>query len=65
MSSDFWAAFALLLIFEGLILFAFPKGWKKMVAQLLQEDDNTLQRWGGGILIVGLIVFYFVRGFAG
>jgi uncharacterized protein len=62
MSSDFWAALALLLIFEGLVLFAFPSAWKKMAAQLLREEDKTLQRWGGSILIVGLVVFYLVRG---
>lgn len=62
MSADFWAAFALLLVLEGLVLFAFPRAWKRMAAQLLEQDDRSLQRWGGAVLIVGLVVFYAVRG---
>ena len=62
MSADFWAALALVLIFEGLVLFAIPGPWKRMVAQLAQEDDRSLQRWGGAVLIAGLLLFWWVRG---
>ncbi len=60
--ADFWAALALVLIMEGLFLFAAPKAWKRMVAQLLPQPERQLSAIGGFMLIAGLIALYFVRG---
>jgi hypothetical protein len=60
--ADFLAALALVLIMEGLFLFAAPKAWKRMVAQLLPQPERQLSAIGGFMLIAGLIALYFVRG---
>ncbi|HNV83466.1 MAG TPA: DUF2065 family protein [Arenimonas sp.] len=60
--ADFLAALALVLIMEGLLLFAAPKAWKRMVAQLLPQPERQLSAIGGFMLIAGLIALYFVRG---
>ena len=60
--SDFLAALALVLIIEGLVLFAAPKAWKRMVAQLLPQPERQLSAVGGFMVIAGLIALYFIRG---
>ena len=60
--SDLLAALALVLILEGLFLFAAPNVWKRMVAQLLPQPERQLSAIGGFMLITGLIALYFIRG---
>lgn len=59
---DLLAALAFVLILEGLLLFAAPKAWKRMVAQLLPQPERQLSVIGGFMLIAGLIALYFIRG---
>ena len=58
---DLLAALAFVLILEGLLLFAAPKAWKRMVAQLLPQPERQLSVIGGFMLIAGLIALYFIR----
>ena len=60
--ADLLAALAFVLILEGLLLFAAPKAWKRMVAQLLPQPDRQLSVIGGFMLIAGLIALYLIRG---
>ncbi|MCC7248991.1 MAG: DUF2065 family protein [Lysobacter sp.] len=60
--NDLWAALALVAVLEGLVLFAFPGVWKRTAEELLKMPDAQLRRFGAGILVVGLIVLYAVRG---
>lgn len=60
--TDLLAALALMLILEGLFLFAAPAAWKRMVAQLLPKPERQLSAVGGFVLIAGLIALYFIRG---
>ncbi len=60
--ADLLAALAFVLILEGLLLFAAPKAWKQMVAQLLPQPERQLSAIGGFMLIAGLIALYFIRG---
>ena len=60
--ADLLAALAFVLILEGLLLFAAPKAWKRMVAQLLPQPERQLSAIGGFMLIAGLIALYFIRG---
>jgi len=60
--ADLLAALALVLIMEGLFLFAAPKAWKRMVAQLLPQPERKLSAMGGYMVIAGLIALYFIRG---
>ena len=60
--SDLWAALCLVLVIEGLLLFAAPAAWKRMVVQALETPDRRLSAIGGVMVIVGMVSLYFLRG---
>ena len=60
--NDLWAALCLVLVIEGLFLFAAPAAWKRMVAQLLAQPDRNLSAVGGFMVIVGMVALYLLRG---
>jgi uncharacterized protein YjeT (DUF2065 family) len=41
MPRDFYAALCLVLVIEGLVLFAAPQGWQAMMRQALQLDARS------------------------
>ena len=55
------AALCLVLVIEGLFLFASPRLWKRMAEQLQQIDERTLRMIGGGMVAVGLVVLQLVH----
>ena len=55
------AALCLVLVIEGLFLFATPKLWKRFAEQLQQIDEKTLRMIGAAMVVVGLIVLQLVR----
>ena len=55
------AALCLVLVIEGLFLFASPALWKRMAAQLQQIDDRTLRMIGAGMIVAGLVVLQLVH----
>ena len=60
--SDLWAALCLVLVIEGLFLFAAPASWKRVMAQLMEQPDRTLTAIGGVMVIVGMVSLYWLRG---
>lgn len=61
MPRELAAALCLVLVIEGLFLFASPALWKRMAEQLQQVDQHTLRLIGGGMVVVGLIVLKIVH----
>lgn len=59
---DLLAALALLLIFEGLIPFISPRGYKNMVQQMAAMPDKMLRNVGLVLVAAGLVVLFLVRG---
>ena len=59
---DLLAALCLVLLLEGLLLFAAPATWKRVIADLGAQPDARLRAIGGTMVIVGLVALYFVRG---
>ena len=59
--SNLAAALCLVLVIEGLFLFASPGLWKRMAEQLQQIDERTLRMIGGGMVAVGLVVLQLVH----
>jgi uncharacterized protein YjeT (DUF2065 family) len=55
------AALCLVLVIEGLFLFASPRLWKRMAEQLQQIDERTLRMIGAGMVVAGLVVLQLVR----
>lgn len=59
--SDLWASLCLVAVLEGLVLFAFPAAWKRMVEQMLQMQNRQLRIAGALLLAGGLAALYVVR----
>ncbi len=59
--SDLWSALCLVLVIEGLILFAVPQVWKRTAEQLQAMPIALLRRAGMVMLACGLVALYFVR----
>ena len=62
MSMDLLAALSLVLVLEGLLLFAAPDAWKHTMASLLEQPAVRLRTAGGVMVIIGLVALYLVRG---
>jgi uncharacterized protein YjeT (DUF2065 family) len=54
------AAFALLLIFEGLMPFAAPGRWKDTFRRILEFTDGQIRFLGLISIVVGLILLFVV-----
>lgn len=61
MTSELAAALCLVLVFEGLFLFAAPRAWKRMAEQMQQIDQRTLRMIGGAMVVIGLIALKIVH----
>ncbi len=63
MNSTIWLALALalVLVLEGLGPLLYPRAWRKMVASLSQLPDNLLRRFGGGLVVAGIVIYYMLR----
>ena len=59
---DLWAALALVLVFEGLIPFLSPRGYRNMVQQMASMSEQMLRNTGLVLIITGLLFLYLVRG---
>jgi uncharacterized protein len=59
--SALWTALCLVLVIEGLVLFAAPGGWKRMAEQAQMLPDRTLRQWGAGMIVVGLVLLQILR----
>lgn len=58
---DLLAAMALVLVFEGLMPFISPKGYKETMAQMLNLPDSSLRMIALGSMVAGLFFLYLVR----
>lgn len=53
------SAIALLFIFEGLLPFAFPRLWKKMMAEATKLSERELRTMGLVSISIGLLLLLF------
>ncbi len=59
MDSDlFWAALALVLVFEGLFPFISPGGWRRTFQRLLALQDGQLRFFGLCSILLGLVLLW-------
>ena len=61
MRVDLLAALCLVLVLEGLLLFAAPGLWKQAVAQLLERPESSLRIAGVVMIVLGLVALQIVR----
>jgi hypothetical protein len=60
--TDLFAAFALFLIFEGIMPFVSPSGIRRALETLSQLDDRTMRIAGFLSMMAGALMLYAVRG---
>ena len=56
------SALCLVMVLEGLMLFAAPEAWKRAAAQLVELPSGLLRRLGGVFIVIGLLSLFWVRG---
>jgi len=59
-SDTLWAAFGLMLIFEGIMPFLSPQGWRDKMAQLLVLQDGQIRFFGLVCMMVGLLMLWWL-----
>lgn len=59
--SDLLTAFALVLVLEGILPFAVPGAWRRMMMQAAEMDDRQLRVGGAVLMAVGLVFLSFAR----
>lgn len=59
--TDLFSAFALLMVIEGLLPFANPRGSRRTMAMLAQMPDEKLRLAGLASIVAGLVLLWFVR----
>jgi uncharacterized protein YjeT (DUF2065 family) len=63
--TGFWdlvvAALALMLIFEGLLPFLNPRGWRSVFERAIQLSDGQIRFLGLASLLAGLLLMLFLR----
>ena len=60
MRHEFVAALCLVLVFEGLFLFAAPNAWQRMAEQMRQLEPRQLRMIGGVMVGVGVLMLKLV-----
>lgn len=60
--SDFFVAFGLLLVIEGVLFAGFPVFMRHAMASVAETPDQILRLVGLSSAIVGLIAIWFLRG---
>ena len=61
MLHDLSAALCLVLVIEGLVLFAVPRGWQAMMREALKMEPGRLRFFGAAVIAAGLLGLQFVR----
>ncbi len=61
MLDEFLVAFALLLVFEGIMPFLNPSGWRNSLRQVSEMDDKTLRLIGFISMMLGVMLLYLVH----
>ena len=56
-----FSALCLVLVVEGLFLFAAPQTWQRVVEQMRQLEPRQLRIIGGVMVGVGVLVLQFVK----
>ena len=61
MPRDLYAALCLVMVIEGLVLFAVPKVWQTMMREAQKLEPRTLRIFGAVAIGVGLLTLQLVH----
>ncbi|MBP2169511.1 uncharacterized protein YjeT (DUF2065 family) [Erwinia toletana] len=60
MNATILLALALVLVIEGLGPMLLPRAWRSMIHAMTQLPDHLLRRFGGGLVVAGMVIYYMV-----
>ncbi|MGZ3307961.1 MAG: DUF2065 domain-containing protein [Xanthobacteraceae bacterium] len=60
--AQFVVAIGLVLVIEGLLFAAFPRGAKRLAASAVESPETSLRIAGIVSAVLGLVLIWFVRG---
>ncbi|GGD38427.1 DUF2065 domain-containing protein [Franconibacter pulveris 1160] len=60
MNTTIILALALVLVLEGLGPMLFPRIWRRMILGMAQLPDTLLRRFGGGLVVAGVVIYYML-----
>lgn len=60
MNSTIWMALALVLVLEGLGPMLMPRVWRRMILEMTQLPDRLLHRFGGGLVVAGVVIYAMI-----
>jgi uncharacterized protein YjeT (DUF2065 family) len=61
MTGTLLAAFALMLVLEGIMPFIAPKAWRETFRRLIEFSDGQIRFVGLTSMLVGLVLLIFFR----
>lgn len=61
MSRELWVALCLMLVIEGLVLFAAPRGWQATMRAAVKLSPRTLRMFGAAAIGVGLVALQLMH----
>jgi hypothetical protein len=61
MSRELWLALCLMLVIEGLVLFAAPRGWQATMREAVKLSPRTLRMFGAAAIGVGLVALQLMH----
>ena len=61
MWDDLFSAMALVLVFEGVLPFLTPTGYRRAMLSMMQLDDQRLRFAGLTSMLVGLLFLYVIK----
>ncbi len=59
--NDLWAAIAIAMIFEGMMPFLSPKGWKQAVLKIMTLPEDKIRAFGLVVMILGALLLTLVK----
>lgn len=65
MNTTIWMALALVLVLEGLGPMLLPRLWRRMILAMIQLPDRLLHRFGGGLVVAGMVIYYMIAAHSG
>ncbi|WP_312838201.1 DUF2065 domain-containing protein [Pantoea piersonii] len=63
MNKTIWMA--LVLVLEGLGPMFLPRIWRRMILSMAQLPDRLLHRFGGGLVVAGVVIYYMLSAHSG
>ena len=61
MWNDLLSALALMLVFEGLLPFLSPRGFREKVLAMLEMNDSQIRFASFTAMLAGVLLLYFVK----